>query len=93
MSFGDARKILTGSDTAATGYFKRTSSADLTPAFTPVVKRSMQKVGVVQQYNHGLASAPGGSALAGQFDLNQHVVGKTLDGLFAMPGEEEKKRK
>jgi hypothetical protein len=91
ISFDDARKILAGGDTAATEYFKRTSSADLTTAFSPIVHRSMQRVGVVQQYNNVLASAPGGSALAGQFDLNKYVVGKTLDGLFLMLGEEEKK--
>jgi hypothetical protein len=91
MSFDDARKILTGGDTAATDYFKRTSSADLTTAFSPIVHRSMQRVGVVQQYNNLLATAPRGSALAGQFDLNNYVVGKTLDGLFLMLGEEEKK--
>ena len=51
----------------------------------------MQHVGVVQQYDHELATAPGGSALAGQFDLNKYVVGKTLDGLFLMLGEQEKK--
>ncbi len=91
MSFDDARKILSGSDTAATDYFKRTSSQDLTTAFSPIVQRSMEHVGVVQQYDHVLATAPGGSALAGQFDLNKYVVGKTLDGLFLMLGEEEKK--
>ena len=91
MSFDDARKILTGDDTAATEYFKRTSSADLTAAFSPIVKQSMQRVGVVQQYDRLLASAPGGSVLAEQFDLDQYVVGKTLDGLFLMLGEEEKK--
>jgi len=91
MSFDDARQILTGNDTAATEYFKRASSADLTEAFSPIVDRSMQRVGVVQQYNRVLASAPGGTALAGQFDLNKYVVAKTLDGLFLMLGEEEKK--
>jgi len=91
MSFDDARKILTGSDTAATEYFKRTSSADLTTAFSPIVQRSMERVGVVKQYNNVLASAPGGTALAGQFDLNKYVLGKTLDGLFLMLGEQEKK--
>lgn len=91
MTFEDARGILTGGDTAATEYFKRSSSADLTATFTPIVKRSMQRVGVVQQYNRVLASAPGGSTLAGQFDLNQYVVGKTLNGLFLMLGQEEKK--
>ncbi len=91
MSFDDARKILTGSDTAATEYFKRASTADLTEAFSPIVDRSMQRVGVVQHYNRMLASTPGGSALTGQFDLNKYVVAKTLDGLFLMLGEEEKK--
>lgn len=91
MTFDDARGILTGNDTAATEYFKRSSSADLKVAFTPIVRRAMQKVGVVQQYNRVISSAPGGSALTGQFDLNNYVVGKTLDGLFLMLGEEEKK--
>lgn len=91
MTFDDARKILSGSNTAATEYFKRQSSADLTTAFTPIVHRSMENVGVVQQYNQVLKSAPGGTALAGSFDLDKYVVGKTLDGLFLMLGEEEKK--
>lgn len=91
MNFDDARKILTGNDTAATDYFKRTSSADLTTAFSPIVHQSMENVGVVRQYDHFLESAPGGSALAGEFDLDKYVVGKTLDGVFYMLGEEEKK--
>ena len=91
MTFDDARQVLTGGDTAATDYFKRTGSADLTTAFSPIVHRSMERVGVVQQYNQVLASAPGGNALAGQFDIDKYVVGKTLDGLFLMLREEEKK--
>ena len=90
MTFDDARQILTGGDTAATEYFRRASSEDLTAAFSPIVDRSMKRVGVVQQYNRVLASAPGASALGGQFDLNRYVVGKTLDGLFLMLGNEEK---
>jgi len=90
MTFEDARHILTGGDTAATDYFKRTSSGDLTTAFSPIVHRSMEHVGVVQQYDQVIKSAPGGSAIAGQFDLDKYVVGKTLDGLFHMLGEEEK---
>jgi len=91
MTFDDARHILTGGDTAATEYFKRTSSADLTTAFSPLVHQSMQHVGVVQQYDRLIKAAPGGSTLAGEFDLDKYVVGKTLDGLFYMLGEEEKK--
>ncbi len=51
----------------------------------------MEHVGVVQQYNRVLSNAPGGNALAGQFDLNRYVVEKTLKGLFLILGEEEKK--
>jgi len=91
MTFDDARHILTGNDTAATEYFKRTSSGDLTTAFSPIVHTSMEKVGVVQQYDRVIKSAPGGSALATQFDLDKYVVSKTLDGLFYELGEEEKK--
>ncbi|HZQ68579.1 MAG TPA: DUF4197 domain-containing protein [Terriglobales bacterium] len=90
MTFDDARHILTGSDMAATEYFQRTSSADLISAFSPIVHRSMERVGVVQQYDQLINSTPGGSTLASQFDLNKYVVGKTLDGLFHMLGEEEK---
>ena len=90
MTFDDARHILTGGDTAATEYFKRASSADLGSAFSPIVHRSMEHVGVVQQYDQVINSAPRGSAIAGQFDLDKYVVGKTLDGLFHMLGEEEK---
>jgi hypothetical protein len=91
MSFDDARHILSGNDTAATEYFKRTSSSDLSTAFSPIVHQTMQKVGVVQQYDRLTASTPGGKALAGQFDLDKYVLGKTLDGLFHILGEEEKK--
>lgn len=91
MSFDDARKILTGNDTAATDYFKRTATPDLTTAFSPVVHDSMEKVGVVQQYDRVMQQSPAGGIFAGQFDLNKYVVGKTLDGLFYELGEEEKK--
>jgi hypothetical protein len=91
MTFSDARQVLSGGDTAATEYFKRTSTADLTAAFSPIVHSSMEHVGVVQQYDQVIKSAPGGSAFEGQFDLDKYVVGKTLDGLFYELGEEEKK--
>lgn len=91
MTFDDARKILSGGDTAATEYFKRQSTNDLTTAFTPIVQDSMERVGVVRQYNRVVQTAPGGAALGSQYDLTRYVVGKTLDGLFYVLGEEEKK--
>lgn len=92
MSFDDARKILSGGDTAATDYFKKKTSEQLTTAFRPVVEKTMDENGVTQQYK----------ALAGQaqsipfmkspnLDITQYVVSKALDGLFYTLGEEERK--
>jgi len=91
MTFHDARHILSGNETAATDYFRQTTFADLTAAFSPIVHRSLERVGVVQQYNHVIKEAPGGTALAGEFDLDKYVVEKTLDGLFYVLGAEESK--
>jgi hypothetical protein len=92
MSFEDARKILSGGDTAATEYFKDKTTDQLTAAFRPVVEKTMDENSVTQQYK----------ALAGQarsipfmkspnLDITQYVVSKALDGLFYTLGQEEKK--
>ena len=92
MTFKDASGILRGGDTAATQYFKRTTSADLTTRFRPIVDQAMAKVGVVQQYDalvSSYASTPFGSAP--KLDLGGYVTERTLGGLFKVMGEEEKK--
>jgi Zn-dependent protease with chaperone function len=91
MSFEDARKILFGGDTAATEYFKRQSTDQLTEAFTPIVHKSMENVGVVKQYDQLMQNSMLGSVMDSNFSLDKYVVGKTLDGLFYMLGEEEKR--
>lgn len=91
MTFDDARKILSGGDTAATDYFKRQTTAQLTAAFKPIVHNSLVNVGVVKQYNAIMQSSVAGPLGAQSFNLDNYVVGKTLDGLFYMLGEEEKK--
>jgi Protein of unknown function (DUF4197) len=91
MSFDDAKKILTGGDTAATDYFKAKTTDQLTAAFKPVIDKRMGEVGVTKQYQ----------ALVGKFetipfvktqsfDLDNYVTGKALDGLFHVVGEQEK---
>jgi hypothetical protein len=92
MTFSDAREIFTRGDTAATEYFKRQSSDDLTTAFKPLVHQAMLKVGLVRQYNSAMRN-PVFSRFASseEFDLDAYVVAKTLDGLFYELGEEEKK--
>ncbi|HEU5453162.1 MAG TPA: DUF4197 domain-containing protein [Terriglobales bacterium] len=88
MTIDDARRILSGGDTAATEYFRQKSSTDLAAAFTPIVHQSLENVGVVQQYNRVRRNPLAASALQ-RFDLDNYVVGKTLDGLFYVLGQEE----
>ena len=91
MSVQDARKILTGGDTAATEYFKRNTQSPLTKRFLPIVKRATDKVGLAQQYNaiagQGVAF---GLVKEDQATIEHYVTQKTLDGLYFMIGEQEK---
>ncbi|MFL6575848.1 MAG: DUF4197 domain-containing protein, partial [Povalibacter sp.] len=51
MSISDAKGVLTGGDTAATDYFRRTTESQLTDRFLPIVKKATDRVGLAQQYN------------------------------------------
>ncbi len=90
MNIDDARRILAGGDTAATDFFRNKSTADLSSAFRPIVHQAMMNVGVVKQYSQ-ITQSPMAAPLVGKFDLDGYVVGKTLDGLFYVLGQEEKK--
>ena len=92
MDFADAREILTGSDTAATDYFRTTTSDQLTEAFLPVVQESMETVGVTRQYEKMMdryESVPFAKSI--NFDVDRYTVDKALEGLFHMVAEEERK--
>jgi len=92
MTFDDARQILSGGDTAATDYFKKTTTAQLTAAFRPVVEKTMEENGVTQKYQGLLGqykSFP--FARSQSLDITQYVVSRALDGLFYMLGQEERK--
>jgi hypothetical protein len=91
MSFADAARILGGGDTAATDYFRTTTSERLGARFRPIVERAMQGVGLAQQYQALLGryqSIPFSSAP--KLDLAGYVTDMTLAGLFTTVGEEEK---
>lgn len=92
MSFEDGKKILNGGDTAATDYFKEKTKGKLTEAFKPKVTEAMDQVGVAAQYKSLVGqytSLP--FVNAEQFDLDNYVVGKSLDGLFHTLAQEEQK--
>lgn len=91
MTIEDARNILGGGDTAATGYFKARTTDKLTAAFTPIVKRNMDSVGVTHQFDELMQRFNAIPFMHAQaFDLDGYVVGKALDGLFEVIGEQER---
>ena len=91
MTLRDAKGILTGGDTAATEYFRRTTRTDQHARFLPIVRRATAKVELARAYDRyaGKAAAVG---LMGKddTDLDEYVTQKALDGLYLMVGEEEK---
>ena len=92
MSFEDARRILSGGDTAATEYFKAKTTGKLTAAFTPVVEKTMDENGVTKQYKALAGQAQGIPFIKKQkLDITQYVVSEALDGLFYALGQEEMK--
>jgi uncharacterized protein DUF4197 len=91
MSVSDGIGILRGSDTAATGYLRKSTSAQLTAAFLPVITNSLEKTGatsswktVVDAYNkiplHKKVNP----------DLPAYTTQKALDGVFYYVAVEEK---
>ena len=91
MSVQDAKGILTGGDDAATQYFRRTTSDQLTQRFLPIVKKMTAKVQLAEQYN-SLAGQAATFGLVKQEDANidNYVTRKALDGLYLMIAEQER---
>ena len=91
MSVQDAKGILTGGETAATDYFRKTTSDQLTQKFLPIVTKATSKVGLAEKYNNLAGQgAQLGLIDAKQAKIENYVTQKTLDGLFFMIAEQEK---
>lgn len=92
MTVTDAKNILTGGDTSVTRFFADKTREPLGVRFLPVVDQATEKVGLTQQYN-SFAGRAANFGLMKKEDANlaQYVTGKTLDGLYFMIGEEERK--
>ena len=91
MTIQDAKAILTGGDTAATDYFRRTTHDQLMQRFLPIVKQTTDRVGLAEQYN-ALAgpAAQLGIVKRDQATIEGYVTEKALDGLYFMIAEQEK---
>ncbi len=92
MNVNDAKNILTGGATSVTNFFAEKTRTPLGMKFLPVVTKATEKVGLVNQYND-LAGKAAGFGLVKKEDANiqQYVTRKSLDGLYLIIAEEEKK--
>ncbi len=93
MNFADAKSILTGPDTAATGYLRKTTYASLQSAFTPHVKKAVGDNKVVEAWSE-LAKLYNKVPLVKKpvnTDLVTYTTQKSLKGLFTLVADEELK--
>jgi hypothetical protein len=91
MTIQDAIGILRGDDFAATNYLKRTTTAQLTTAFKPVISHSLDYVNATKYWKEVFTAYNRFSNNPVNTDLADYVTQKTLDGLFYHVGLEEQK--
>ena len=92
MTVNDAKKILAGGDTSVTDFFAEKTRTPLAERFLPVVTRATEKVELAEKYNRVAGKAVGmGLVKKEDAAIEPYVTRKSLDGLYAMIGEEEKK--
>ncbi len=92
MTIKDVSAILLGADNSCTEYFKKTTTAQLTAEFSPVVNNSLSTVGATQAWAVVMKSynkIPFVKPV--NVDLGEYVTGKAIDGLFYMIAKEELK--
>ncbi|AOE50999.1 DUF4197 domain-containing protein [Kangiella sediminilitoris] len=92
MSIADAWGILRGGDNAATNYFRDKTASSLERRFQPIITDSMEQVGFYSDYKRLLGAyeklpfkdKP-------NMDIEDYVMDETLDGIFTLVAQEEKK--
>jgi hypothetical protein len=89
MTVTDALEILRGTDTAATGYLRKTTTSELTTAFRPVIEASLKKVDATKYWKDVFSAYNRFSSKPVDTDINIYVTAKALDGLFYYVAKEE----
>ena len=92
MTIQDAWGILKGDKDAATQYLKRTTSTQLTNAFMPVMRQSLDKTNATKYYAD-LVNQYNQIPLVQKVNpnLDEYATQKAIDGLFTLVAQEELK--
>ncbi len=92
MTVQDAKQILTGGENAVTQFFADKTRAPLGQSFLPVVTKAIGQVGLAKTYDRIAGKASGMGLIKNEdASIEHYVTGKTLDGLYTVIGDEERK--
>jgi len=92
ISVDDAIKIVRGGGTSVTDFFAGKTRVPLFEKFLPIVTQSTEKVALADKFNAVAGKAAKLGLLKGDdANIQRYVTGKSLDGLYLMIGEEERK--
>jgi hypothetical protein len=93
MSISDAKSILTGADTAATGFLRKTTYNPLNAAFSPHIKNALDSTSATKRWAEiaGIYNKIPFNKQKVDTDLVAYTTHKALKGVFIMVAEEELK--
>ncbi|MEK8088071.1 DUF4197 domain-containing protein [Aquabacterium sp. A3] len=92
MSVNDAKNILSGGEHSVTDFFASKTREPLGTRFLPIVTKATEKVDLARKYNKVAdRAARFGLIKAEDTKIEGYVTGKTLDGLYTIIGDEERK--
>lgn len=91
MSIQDGLSILRGGDFAATDYLKKTTTAQLTSQFKPIIERSLKNVNATKYWEDVFTVYNKFSKTPVNTDLTGYVTERALAGLFYHIGLQEQK--
>lgn len=90
MTLQDVSNILLGNQDAATQYFKRTTTVQLSAKFKPIIKVSLDQTGATKYYGTAATTfnkVPFVKKI--NPDITDYVTQKAIDGLFLQIAKEE----
>lgn len=92
ISLKDALRIVRGGDTSVTDYFSEATRQPLSVKFLPIVTKATEKVSLAERFNAVAGKATQfGLVRKEEANVQEWVTAKSLDGLYLMIGEEERR--
>lgn len=92
MSISDAAGLISGGDNAITDFFKRKTSSQLLTAFTPIIKKSLDKNEATKYYDQIAENYNKVPLVKNKLnpDLTNYVATQAMDAMFSQMSTAEK---